>query len=345
MTSAHGQLTTRKVSPGAHAKQRRDHGDGDGGEGDDGGVDAGKARDEVLGARLLLAGVFHELEDAAHGRRAEELGGADAQDAGHVDAAGDDLAAHLDVTRHGLAGKGGGVELRGAVDHDAVDRHALAGLDHDDVADLHLIRIDFDNRAVALDVGVIGGDIHHGGDGLAALAHGVALEQFAHLVEEHDGSALGHVRFGLGEEDHGECADGGDGHEEALVEGLATADVAPRLEQDVVSCDEVGDEVEREARVQRARLAEDAREHAELVERHDGEEEREREQNALQPLLLLFVHEWSNRWGSPVVGGSRVSVRAGRAVGERAVRSVPLAGVAQRARLSAGSRSRARPRR
>ena len=106
-----GQAAQDPAGPRAHAQQRRDHGDGDGGEGDDGGVDAGEARDEVLGARLLLAGVLHELEDAAYGRRAEELGGADAQDAGHVDAAGDDLAAHLDVTRHGLAGKGGCVEL------------------------------------------------------------------------------------------------------------------------------------------------------------------------------------------------------------------------------------------
>ena len=70
------------------------------------------------------------------------------------------------------------------------------------------------------------------------------------------------MRLGVGEEDHGERADGGDGHEEALVEGLAATDVAPRLEKYVVPGDEVGDEVEREARVQRAGLSEDAREYA-----------------------------------------------------------------------------------
>ena len=40
---------------------------------------------------------------------------------------------------HGLAGEGRGVELRGAVDDDAVDGHAFARLDYDDVADGHLV--------------------------------------------------------------------------------------------------------------------------------------------------------------------------------------------------------------
>ena len=257
-----GESAQDPIGPRLHAHQRRDDGDRQRREGDDGRVDACESRDEVLGVRLFLARVLHEFEDAAHGRGAEELGGADAQDARHVDAAGDDLRALLHVARHRFAGEGGGVELGGSIDDDAVDGNTLTGLDHDDVAYLHLVGIDLRQRPIALDVRVVGRDVHHGRDGFAALAHGIALEQLADLVEQHDGRALRHMRLGVGEEDHGERADGGDGHEEALVEGLAATDVAPRLEKHVVPGDEVGDEVEREARVQRAGLSEDAREYA-----------------------------------------------------------------------------------
>ena len=114
--------------------------------------------------------VLDQLEDAAHRGGAEGLGGTNAKDAGHVDAPGDDLAAHLDVARDGLTGERRGIELRGAVDHDPIDRHAFTRFDHDDVADLHFIRVDFHELPVALDVGVIRSDVHHGGDGLAAFA-------------------------------------------------------------------------------------------------------------------------------------------------------------------------------
>ena len=123
--------------------------------------------------------------------------------------------------------------------------HALARLDNNDAADGDIVRVDLDELAVALDVGVVGGDVHHAGDRLAALAHRIALEQFSYLVEQHDGAALGKLRLGLGEADGGKSADGGDGHEERLVEGFAAPNVAPCLAQHVMAGDKVGDEVER----------------------------------------------------------------------------------------------------
>ncbi len=140
----------------------------------------------------------------------------------------------------GLARERGGIELCLAFDDDAVDRHALAGLDHDLVAHGDLVWAHLHEFAVPLDVGVVGCYVHHGADRLAALAHGVCLEQLADLVEQHDGGALRHMGLGPGERDHGKRADGRDGHEEALVERLAAADVAPGFEQDVVAGDEVG---------------------------------------------------------------------------------------------------------
>ena len=122
-------------------------------------------------------------------------------------------------------------------------------------------------RAVGLlDVSVVGRDVHHGTDRLAALAHSVCLEQLADLVEQHDGGAFGHVRVGIGEEHHGKRADGRDCHKETLVEGLAAADVIECLLQYVVSGNQKRHEEQREAGVDVARLPKCDSEGAELVE-------------------------------------------------------------------------------
>ena len=228
-------------------------------------------------------------EDARNGGLAEGLSGAHAQKARHVHAAGDDLGALLHMAGHALAGEGGGVELRDAFHHHAVDGHAFAGLDDDHVAHGDLVGVDLRELAVALDVGVVRRDVHHVGDGLAALAHGVALEELAHLVEEHDGAALRHLRVVVGEEDRGEGAYGGDRHEECLVEGVAAADVARGLDEHVVAGDEEGDEVEGEGHVDR-RGAGCGGDEAELVGRQDGEEKRDGKDDAVAPLLLFLVH-------------------------------------------------------
>ena len=197
------------------------------------------------------------------------------------------------MARDGLAGEGGGVQLRGALEDDAVDGHALAGLDHDDVAHGNLVGAHLRQAAIALHVGKVRRDVHHGGDGLAALAHGVGLEDFSHLVEEHDGRALGHVWLGLGEEHHGKRADGGHRHEEVLVKDLAVANVAPGLLQDVVAGYGIGDEEQRKARVHRACGAKEAGEKPELVCGQDRKEHGQRHADAprlvLQRLLLLAL--------------------------------------------------------
>ena len=133
-----GQAAQDPVGPGAgdQAAAEREH---RGSAGDGGRVDAGKARDEVLGARLLFAGVFYELQDARDGGFAKWLGGAHVDEPRHVDAAADDIVSGFGRAGDRLTGKGGGVELGFALDDDAVDRHALAGLDHDHGADRDVI--------------------------------------------------------------------------------------------------------------------------------------------------------------------------------------------------------------
>ena len=291
MTSAHEEREAAQhpVGPRAHAQHTRHHGEDDRREGDDGRVDAGEARDEVLGFGLLLARVLHELQDAAHGGLAEGLGRLDAQAPGHVDAAGDDIGAHLDVAGDALAREGGGVKLRGALDHAAVDGHALAGLDHDDVAHLDLVRINLNQLAVALDIGVVGRDVHHLSDRFAALAHGVALEELSDLVEQHDGAALGRLRFGFGEQDRGEGADGGHGHEERLVEGVAASDVVPCLYEHVVAGDEKRYEVQDEGDVGLGGT-ENSRDETGILEDQGHEEQGDGDENTISPRTLFLVH-------------------------------------------------------
>ena len=133
-----GQAAQNPVGPGTgdQATAEREH---RGSAGDGGRVDAGKARDEVLGACLLFAGILHELQDACDGGLAKGLGGAHVDEPRHVDAAADDIVSGFGRAGDRLTGKGGGVELGFALDDDAVDGHALAGLDHDHGADRDVI--------------------------------------------------------------------------------------------------------------------------------------------------------------------------------------------------------------
>ena len=134
------------------------------------------------------------------------------------------------MARHRFARQRGGVKLAFAFLDDAVDGYALAGFHHDDAAHGNIVGVDLAQFAVALYVRAIGGNVHHCGDVLARFADGVALEQLAYLVKQHDGAAFGHRGFRVGERDHGERADGGHSHEEVLVEHLAGFDVRCRAQ-------------------------------------------------------------------------------------------------------------------
>ena len=55
---------------------------------------------------------------------------------------------------------------------------------------------------------------------LTALSLGIALEQLAHLKEQHDEDRLRELRLGSWQESDAEGSDGGNGHEEMLIEGI-----------------------------------------------------------------------------------------------------------------------------
>ena len=243
-----------------------------------GGVDAGKAGDERLGAGFVRAGVFHQLQNLGHRRLAEGLRGPDLQNTRHVDAAANDLVAGHHVAREALARPRGGVERGRALDDLAVDRNFLARLDGDDRADGHVIGVDLLELAVALDVGVVGTNVHQRRDVAAGLADRVALEQLADLVEQHNGHGLVIVAALFVDRER-DSADRGDRHQEVFVEHLMVANALPCLAQNVVADGDIGGEVERGG---------DEHRHGNEFR---GEEQRRRDQDAVKHLFLLFRHK------------------------------------------------------
>ena len=257
---------------------------------DGGGIDPGKAGDEVLGAGLLHAGIFHKVEDLGNGGFAELLGGPHLQQAGHVHTAADDLITGADIPGQALAGQGGSVQGRSSLHDDAINGHPLAGLDHDHSAHLHIIGVHLLQPAVlVLNVGVIGADIHQAGNALAALAHGHALEQLADLVEDDNGAAL-HIIA------QRKRAHGGNGHQEALVKGLAVLDAQQCLAEHIPADHQIGDAVEQQLHRR-----------GELGQQFEDEHQHQSSNDPVQVLLLLFIHIctllFSGFWAAMRCGG------------------------------------------
>ena len=213
-----GQGSCDPVTPQgciAHSKphHRRQHRQSQGTVAHRRGIDPGKLGDKVLRLGLFHAGIFHQVQDLGHGGVAEFLSGPDMQQAAEVHAAGEHLVPGLHLPGQALAGKGTGIHRRLPLGHHAVNGDALPGLHHDDGAHGHIIRVHLLQGAAGLDVGIVRTNIHQVGDAAAALTHGVALEQLAHLVKHHNGTALPPIA-------QGHSAHGGHSHKEILIEHL-----------------------------------------------------------------------------------------------------------------------------
>ena len=149
----------------------------------------------------------------------------------------DAAAEHLPAGAHGdgqtLAGEGGGVQRGGTLLHHAVDRHLFTGLHHDDGTHRHLVGVYSRQFAVFLNIGIVGADVHEGGDIAAALAYGVALEQLAHLIEQH-------YRHALAVLPQGDGPDGGHGHKKVFVKHAAVSDALECLAENIVPHQQIG---------------------------------------------------------------------------------------------------------
>ena len=94
------------------------------------------------------------------------------------------------------------------------------------------------------------------------------------------------MRLGLGEEDEGERADRGDGHEQVLIERLAVRDAVNRPSQHVIA----GDEVRHEKEAELDPKAMFAFDQAGVRDDLHHDEYREGRAHACEHLLLLMRH-------------------------------------------------------
>ena len=256
------------------------------------GVVPGKAGDEVLAGGLLLAGVFHQVQNLRDCGLPALPGDFHPEKARLVDAAADDRVAGDYIPGNGFAGEGGSVQGGGTLHHHAVQGHPLAGLDHHNGAHGHLLRVHLLDLAVLpFQVGGVGPDIHESGNRLPGLAHGVVLEQLSHLVEEHHEDRL--RVFPGAEGPH--C---GKSHQEILVKDLAVGNVAQGPGQHIPSDDEIGHEIEKPGGQGKHRAvlggrAADQRKvdgQTDLWQQLHHHQQHRRGQNPGQHLFLLLAH-------------------------------------------------------
>ena len=124
---------------------------------------------------------------------------------------------------------------------------------------------------------IVRANVHQGGDAATALAHGVALEQLADLIEQHHGHGLHEVAAFLVKR-QADGAHGGHGHQEVLVEHLAPEDALAGLAENVIADDQVRRQIQ-----QRPGQASDGKQ-------PDGQDQHRRDDDAAEHLFLLLGH-------------------------------------------------------
>ena len=135
----------------------------------------GQLGDGGLGGGRLL----HQADHLGQGGVLPHPQGLKNKRAGLVDGRGGHLVPHRLVHREALAGQGALVHGGRALHDDAVHRDGLPRPDGDFVAHPDLLHRDLHLRAVPQHVGGLGGQVHQAGDGLAGLALGAGLQEFA----------------------------------------------------------------------------------------------------------------------------------------------------------------------
>ena len=168
--------------PRQEPRGRRDDGDCD----DHGDKHAahlvGELGDGGLGAR----GLVHKAHDLGKGGIVADLRCAHLEVAGFVDRRADDAVADLLLDGDALARQRGFIDRGRALEHQAVHGDALARLDDQLVAELHLLDGDDALRAVTLDRRGLGRKVHELGDRVGGLALGARLHGLAHGDERQD---------------------------------------------------------------------------------------------------------------------------------------------------------------
>ncbi len=196
----------------------------------------GKTGDEILHLRFLTAGILHQLQDLGNRGIIKFLCDLYPEQPAPVDTAADDIVTHAGLPWDRLPGKGRGIHHGIPKYHPAVQRNPLPGFYHDDIAHLHVIRVHLLKLSVLLYVGVFRTDVHKLRDGLPGAVHRITLEQFAHLIEQHDCHCLRIFPYS-------ECAKGGYCHEKILIKNLAVLNVSECFVYNIPTNQHIGNQI------------------------------------------------------------------------------------------------------
>ena len=169
------------------------------------GIVTGKFGDEILRGRFPGGGILHHVNDLGNGGFTVGLCDLDGQYAAFIDAAGEDFVHRMNRLGNGFAGQRTGIHHGIAQQHHTVQGDLLAGLYHDPLSYRHILRGYRQQFAATLHSSRIRADVHQVGNGLPGALHSQVLEEFTHLVKQHD-----RHRFRVFS--NKESADGGQAH-------------------------------------------------------------------------------------------------------------------------------------
>ncbi len=217
--------------------ERRDNCNGKCQTDDRRGVIPGESGYEFFGGCLSGSGVLDKCQHLARSRILvmTERGHLDGRIGVQVSA--EDLVAFPRLAGDRLSGHGLGVNERLSADDDAVHRDQFSGFHDDGVADLNRLGLQSHDLVVADHRGIRCLEVHQCFDGRTGLADGTALEILPDLVEHHHCDGFAPVCIVTDHTDR-ECSEGGDHHQEVLVEESRFGEIPEGTYDDVVTDDQ-----------------------------------------------------------------------------------------------------------
>ena len=190
--------------------------------------------------------MLYQTDDFRYGTFSETLGGSYADDTAQVDASGHDLVIGFYHTRHAFSGQRNGIQRRTAFCYYSVQWNLFSGADNDVFSYLDFIGRDGEEASIPFYVGCIRADVHQMGDAVTASAFCIVFEQFTNLKEKHDKHGLGKFRFSPWEKTDAKGTDGGQGHQEMLIEPIAFGDAFAGFSQGVVTDKQIRNQIDRQ---------------------------------------------------------------------------------------------------
>ena len=193
-----------------------------------GGIDAGKAGDEFFCSGFFRRGMLHHFQNFHDRGLAKGLFHTNFQIAIHIDATAENGIALSGASGEGFPRQGRRIQHGMAFFDDAVQRDALPGPYQNAVTYGNQLRGNLLCFSPYQQPGKIRADIQKGCDGFSGAGHGILLKGLPHLIKQHNKNRLRHFP-------DGQCADGGNRHQEIFIKHLAPGNIFPRPQQNIIA--------------------------------------------------------------------------------------------------------------